>query len=345
LDRNAERPPALRRNAMTESNPFELLRDIAGGYCLSRCLHTVAELGVADHLNDTPQTINYLAGKVGADPDALARVLRLLSAHGVFEVENEKVRHSAASRLLRSDHPQSMRSLARMFGVSINWAAFGAMEHSVRTGVPAAEHVLPGGFWAHYAEHPAEGAIFNAAMAAKAHGQVAGVIASYDFSDFGVIGDIGGGRGHLLRAVLDTAPAAKGVLFDLPHVIADAAAMASDRISLEAGDFFKDTLPNCDAYVLMEIIHDWSDDDAIEILKSIHRVAPPHSKLLLIEAIVPDDPGPHWSKMLDIHMLTLLGGRQRTLQEYESLFKNAGFAFRREIDTGADISIIEAVPV
>jgi hypothetical protein len=329
---------------MTESNPFELLRDIAGGYCLNRCLHVVADLGVADVLDENPQTAADLAASVGANPDALARVLRLLSAYGVFEVEGEKVRHSAASRLLRSDHPQSMRALARMLGTSVNWAVFGEMKHSVETGLPAAEHVLPGGFWAHFAEHPEEGAIFNAAMAGKAHGQVAGVMAVYDFSEFGVIGDIGGGRGHLLRAVLDSTPAAKGVLFDLPHVIADAADVASDRLSLEAGDFFKDPLPVCDAYVLMEVIHDWSDAAATEILKSVRRAAPPHSRLLLVEAIVPDDPGPHWSKMLDIIMLTLVGGRQRTRQEYEALFNNAGFAFRRQIDTRADISIIEAVP-
>src|SRR3954468_1674375 len=162
---------------MTESNPFELLRDIAGGYCLHRCLHVVANLGVADVLDENPRTVANLAESLGANPDALARVLRLLSAYGVFEVEGENVRHSAASRLLRSDHPQSMRSLARMLGGSINWAAFGAMEYSVKTGLPAAEHVLPGGFWAHHAAYPEDGAIFNAAMAAKAHGQVAGVIA------------------------------------------------------------------------------------------------------------------------------------------------------------------------
>lgn len=329
---------------MIEPNPFNTLIQIAGGYCLPRCLHVVADLGVADMVDETPRTAADLAAAVGADPDALGRVLRLLAAHGVFESQGDKFRHSPASRLLRTDHPQSARALARMFGLQPNWAIFGALEHAVRTGLPAADKVLPGGFWGYFAEHPEESAIFNAAMAAKAHGQVAAVVAAYDFSGFGLIGDIGGGRGHLLRAVLDAAPDVKGVLFDLPQVIEEAEGTASERVILQAGDFFKDALPVCDAYLVMEVIHDWGDEESVAILRAIRRAAPSHSKVLLIEQIIPDDPGPHWAKTLDIHMLTLLGGKQRTRQEYEALFDRAGFSFEHEIGTGADISILEAVP-
>ncbi len=331
-----------RRSAMSESNPFDTVLQIAGGYCLPRCLHVVADLGVADVLDETPRLAADLAALVGAQPDALGRVLRLLAAHGVFVSQGDSFCHSPASRLLRSDHPQSMRAFVRMFGLPINWAIYGALEQTVRTGLPAADQVFPGGFWAYFAEHPDESDIFNAAMAAKAHGHVAGIIASYDFSGFGLIGDIGGGRGHLLRAVLDSVPTAKGVLFDLPHVIEEAASVASERLTLQAGDFFRDALPICDAYLVMEVIHDWRDEEAVAILKAIRRVAPSHAKLLLIEQIVPNDPGPHWAKTLDIHMLALLGGRQRTRQEYEALFDSAGFSFKREIDTGAGISILEA---
>lgn len=328
---------------MTEPNPVSTLLQIAGGYCLSRCLHVVADLGVADVLDEgTSQPAADLAKAVGAHPDALGRVLRLLSAHGIFESHSDAFGHSPASLLLRTDHPQSMRSFARMMGLPITWAAYGSLEHAVRTGLPAADKVQPGGFWAYFATHPHASSIFNGAMAAKAHGQVAGVLASYDFSGFGRIGDIGGGRGHLLRSVLDSAPKAKGVLFDLPHVLEEAAGLVSERLTLQAGDFFKDALPVCDAYLVMEIIHDWADREAVAILKAIRRAAPPHAKLLVIETIVPDDPGPHWSKALDIHMLTLVGGLQRTRQEYEALFDSAGFSFEREIDTGADISILEA---
>jgi hypothetical protein len=315
---------------------------MAGGYCLPRCLHVIADLGVADALGETPRPAAELAASVGAHSEALGRVLRLLAAHGVFEMQGETFRHSPASRLLRTDHPQSMRAFARMFGLPINWATFEALEHSVRTGRPAASEVFPEGFWAYFAQHPEEGRVFNAAMGAKAQGAVAGILASYDFSGFGRIGDIGGGSGHLLRAILDASPNAEGVLFDLPHVIEEAAGVASERLTPQAGDFFQDVLPSCDAYLLMEIIHDWGDEESLAILQAVRRAAPPHAKLLLIETIVPGDPGPDWSKMLDIHMLALLGGRQRTRQEYEALLIRSGFVLRREIDTRAGISILEA---
>ena len=327
---------------MSEPNPFDTLRQIAAGYCLPRGLHAVANLGVADKLDETPQTASELAMSVGVHPEALGRVLRLLSAHGVFEWCEGKFRHTPASRMLRADHPQTMRDYVRMFGLPFFWATFGEMEEAVRTGLPTGDKVTPGGLWAYFAQHPEASAIFNATMATKARVQVAGVLAAYDFSQFKIIGDIGGGRGHLLSAVLERVPAAIGVLFDLPHVIADEAGAVSPRLTRQSGDFFKDMLPVCDAYLLMEVIHDWSDPESIVILKAIRKVAPPHAKLLLIEEMVPDDPGPAWSKILDIHMLTLIGGKQRTRREYEALFTAAGFSFNREIETGAGVSILEA---
>jgi O-methyltransferase domain len=328
---------------MSEIDPFETLRQISGGYCLSRSIHVLAELNVADALGDSAQSAAELAQSVGANADALSRVLRLASAHGIFEAQGDKFRHSAASRMLRSDHPQSMRAFARMFGLAINWAAYGELLYSVKTGRPATEKTLPDGFWNYLAQHPEANSIFNATMLAKAQGQIPAIVASHDFSPFKIIGDIAGGRGHLLSAILEAAPAAKGILFDLPHVVKEASAIASSRLILQAGDFFKDPLPKCDAYILMEIIHDWPDKEAVAILQAIHRSAAPGAVLFLIEMIVPADPGPDWSKMLDIHMLTLLGGKQRTLREYEILLDQSGFAFQREINTGAGISIIEAL--
>jgi len=325
-----------------EPNPFETLRQTAAGYCLSRALHVVANLAVADKLDETPRTAAELAMSAGAHPEALGRVLRLLSAHGIFEADDGKFKHSPASRMLRTDHPQSMRDYVRMFGLSPFWGTFEEMEQSVRTGLPAGEKVIPGGLWAYFAEHPEASAIFNATMGTKAQTQIAAVLAAYDFSDFKLIGDIGGGRGHLLSAVLERVPTAKGVLFDLPHVVEDSAGAVSPRLTRQAGDFFKDKLPVCDLYLVMEVIHDWSDAESVSILKAIRRAAPSHAKLLVIEEMVPDAPGPAWSKMLDIHMLALIGGKQRTRREYKVLFDAAGFSFKREIDTGAGISILEA---
>ena len=330
---------------MTEPSPFATLRQIAAGYALSSSLHAVARLGVADELDETPRTGADLAGAVGADAEALSRVLSLLAGHGVFEVRHGKFGHSPASRMLRRDHPQSMGDYARMFGLPPFWAAFGELEHSVRTGQQVGDRVTPGGLWAYLAQHPDANATFNATMAAKAQANIAGILGAYDFTEFGSIGDIGGGRGHLLRAVLDVAPAARGVLFDQPHVIQEAAAMASPTLVLQAGDFFKDELPVCDAYVLMEVIHDWSDAEATAILKAIRRAAAPNARLLLIEEMLSADPGPDWAKLLDIYMLVLIGGKQRTREEYEALFDRGGFSFRREVDTGTGMSILEAVAV
>lgn len=328
---------------MSQPNPVQLLRQMAAGYVLPRCLHVVAELGVADALDDTPRTAAELALAIGANADALHRVLRLLAAHGVFELNGEKFGHSAASHLLRSDHPRSMRPLARMMGLPIKWATYGMFEHAVRTGHPAAEQLVAGGFWAHLEQHPEEAAVFNAAMEARAQMQVAAVVAAYDFSPFAVIGDIGGGRGHLLRAALDAAPNAKGVLFDLPQVVQEVA--PTDRLALRGGDFFKDELPACDAYLVMEVIHDWGDEDTLAIFRAIRRAAMPGARLLLVEWLLTDDPGPQWTKTIDVHMLVLAGGRQRTLEEFRRLLDRTGFHLEREIATTSGISIIEAVSV
>jgi hypothetical protein len=320
------------------------LLDIAGGYPLSRCLHVVADLGVADVLDETPRTAVELAAAVGAHPDALGRILCLLSAYDVFEARDGAFAHTAASRLLRTDHPRSLRAFVRLFGLPPLWASQGDLLHSARTGRPAGEEVQPGGFWGYLTEHPEARAVFNAAMSAKAYGHVAGVLATYDFSEFRTIGDIGGGRGHLLQAVLDAVPATRGVLFDLPPVVQEVAGLASERLTVQAGDFFTDPLPVCDTYLLMEVIHDWPDAEAIDILRAVRRAAPAGARLLVIEQLVRDEPGPDWAKTLDLHMLALLGGRQRSRQEYAALLQRAGFALLRAIDTGADIAILEATP-
>lgn len=330
---------------MTETNPFKLVQQLTGGYIAPRCLHVVANLGVADMLDETPRTAAELAALVGAHPDALHRIMSLLASYGIFEVQGDTFRHTPASRLLRSDHPQSMRAFARVFGLPHTWEAYGELEYTVRTGMPATSKTLPNGQWAYYAEHPERSAIFNAAMVGKSRATVAGVTAVYDFSGFGVVGDIGGGLGHLVSAVVDANQAVKGVLFDLPSVIDQVQNLTSDRLTLQSGDFFKDTLPVCDAYVLMDIIHDWADAESLAILQSIRRAAPAHARLLLVEIIIPDDPGPDWSKILDIQMMTMLGGRQRTIQEYKTLFEQSGFSFARQINTGTEFSIIEATPI
>ena len=334
----------METNETVPQNSFDTLAQIAGGYCVSRCLHLIVEMGIANQLNDKPRTAADLAAEAGVNPHALGRMLRLLSAHGIFEASGDAFQHSPASRLLRADHAQSMSAFAKLFGLPVFWKIYGQLGYSLKTGRPAAEKVIPEGLWAYFDLHPDASTIFNAAMASKAFGQVASVVAVYDFSGFKLIGDIGGGRGHLLKAILEKSPSTQGLLFDLPNVVKEASPLPSERLSLQAGDFFRDPIPVCDAYLLMEIIHDWPDEEAITILKAIRLAAPSHAKLLVIEQMISTEAGPHWSKMLDIHMLALLGGRQRSLQEYQILLKKAGFTLEREITTFSDVSILEALP-
>ena len=214
--------------------------------------------------------------------------------------------------------------------------------HSIKTGEPAADQVMPGGAWAYLEQHPEISNIFDEAMTGKAHGQIAGILSGYDFSRFKTIVDVGGGRGHLLRAVLGAAPGATGVLFDQPHVIQLLMGTASARFGLQGGDFFKDALPVCDAYMVMQVIHDWSDQESVTILSGIRRTAPAHAKLLLIEAIIPKDLNPGWIKMVDIFMMTLLTGKERTRREFEVLLTASGFRLDNVIDVGLGTSILEA---
>ena len=321
-------------------HPANTLLELSMFYAVPRCLTVIADLGVADKLDDNPRTAAELAASVGADANALARALRLVASYGVFEARKDGYVHTPASRLLRSDHPQSMRAYVRMIGFPIYWKGFEILDHTIRTGKSTMEEVTPGGAWAYLVSHPEESRIFDQAMTDKARGQVAGILATYDFSTFTTIADIGGGRGHLLEAVLNATPNATGVLFDQPHVVADV--KPSARLKTQGGDFFKNTLPVCDAYMIMQVIHDWSDGEALQILKGIRRVAPPHAKLLLIEAIVPEHADPSWIKMLDIFMMTLLNGKERTRPEFEKLLASAGFKLDKVLEIGLGTSILEA---
>lgn len=334
--------PWKRKSVLNRPNPSESLMMLATGYWAPRCLHVVAELGVADRLGDSPESAEVLARAVGAHPQALARVLRALAAVGIFDEVDGRFRHSAISRLLRSDHPQSQRSFVRMMGMPVHWAAYGQLEHAVRTGEAAMQQIAPGGTFGYFATHPEESRLFDEAMTAKSQQAIGAILRAYDFSGFPLIADIGGGRGHLIQAVLAATPTAKGVLCDLPHVISPLESLRSERLSLQAVDFFRDPLPACDAYLLMSVIHDWGDAEALAILQAVRRAAPAHAKLLLFELTIPPTPGPHPAKMLDIEMLTMTrGGRERTRAEFARLYEGAGFRLEKVIATAAATLILQ----
>jgi len=311
----------------------------------ARCLHVVADLGVADRIGDQPVLISELAVSCGADPDALDRVLRLLTTHGIFEQQQGGYAHSPSSRLLRSDHPMTMRPFAQMMGLPFIWGSLAELQHSVRTGEPAIEVLEPKGVFAYLQDRPDEAEIFGRAMTAKASLDVGAVVSVYDFTRFRRIADIGGGRGHLLRAILTATPSADGILFDLPVVIDALGDQNQLRLTLQAGDFFVDALPSADAYVLMEVLHDWPDEQCVAILRAIRRAAPPKATVLVVEDLMPDEQAESSASTLDVIMLAVTGGRERTVDQLSSLFDRAGFRLTGVIDTASSMHIVAATLV
>ena len=329
---------------MIERQPHEIVWTLTNAVVPSKCLHLVAELGVADEVGDEPVSVAELASRCGADPDALDRILRLVTAHGIFEQRPDGYVHTEASRLLRSDHPMSMRAFSRMIGLPVFAATFNALEHSVRTGSPAIELVASKGLWPYLQEHPGEAEVFGQAMTAKAAADTAAILAAYDLSRFGTIADIGGGRGHLLRAVLDAVPNVQGILFDLPEAIGSLD-IDDERLTRQAGDFFVEALPAADAYVLMEVIHDWADAECVAILSAIRRAASPGATVLIIEDVLPDDQVDPRSQTLDVIMLSVTGGRERTVSQLGELFDRAGFRLAGVTETAGAMRIVEGTGV
>lgn len=323
--------------------PHALLFDLATRAVAARCLHVVAALGVADALGPEGSDVGTLAASVDANADALGRMLRLLAAHGIFDVDLPTVRHNDASLVLRSDHPASMGAFAHMMGLPLSWEPLTALETTARTGRAGIFTLDPDGLFPYLDKHPEQHAIFDRAMTGKSGSWVPSVLDAYDFGHHRTVADIGGGRGHLLNAIAERHPDVNPVLVDLPEVIArvvDERATA-DRVELVAADFFTDELPPADVYVLMEIIHDWDDADAIRILENVRRNATDDAVVLIVEAVLADTPEPDQAKTLDVMMLSVTGGRERTPSEYAALFAASGLELVRVIRTPAG-GVVEA---
>lgn len=325
------------------AQPAQIVMQLASSYWAARCLHRVAEHGVADALGEAPQSAAELAASLGLHAGALHRVLRVLVSEGIFELRDGRFSHNDASRALRTDVPGSMRAAARFMGLPLWWKSYGAMEHSLRTGLPAVESVVGENVFSYLGAHPDEAGIFAEAMQALSHALLPKIVAAYDFRGARVIGDVGGGLGHLLSAVLEAAPDAQGVLLDRPEVIQQAALAAHPRIRYVPGDFFQDPVPPCDLYLLKRVLHDWADPQAVDILRAVRKGAPQGARVLLVEGVLhEEDPGP--LAHIDIEMLVMTGGRERTREEWERLLQEAGLRLQRIVPTGEPrASLLEAV--
>ena len=330
---------------MSQPDPAQTVLALSTAYWASRCLHLAAELGVADVLGEEPQTAEALADALRVKADPLGRVLRCLTNHGIFEMKDGRFAHNPASRLLRSDGHPSLRALPRMMGLKMHWDAYGELEHTVRTGEPGIALAAGDGLFEYFDKRPDEARIFDDAMTSKSFSQIGPALAAYDFSPFKTIADVGGGAGHLLAAVLETTPGAEGMLFDLPPVIARAAERPHPRVRYVGGSFFDDPIPSCDAYMLMTVLHDWSDAEAARILAAIKRGAPAGAKVLLLECVVGLSQGFDFSKDLDIEMLVMTTGRERTAEEWTTVLADGGWRLTRIVPTRGMSAVIEAEAV
>jgi O-methyltransferase domain len=327
------------------------LRRLIIGYRLSQALHVVAKLGIADLLRDGPRSIDDLARAVGAHPLALYRVMRLLASEGVFtECERARFDLTPLAVLLQSKAPGSLRARAIFDGEGANWSAWGQLAHSVATGEPAFDRAHGTGLFAYLKEHAAAASSFNVMMTEQTAAWGRAVVEAYDFSGLGTLVDVGGGYGGLLSAVLAAHPAIRGVLYDLPHVVAGArlnleAAGVMNRCTIIGGDFFKRVPAGGDAYLLKHILHDWDEPRCKAILANCRHGMPDAGRLLVLETLIPSGNEPSYGKYLDLNMLVLLTGRERTEAEYAKLLGTAGFTLSRIVGTQSEVSILEAVPV
>lgn len=322
-------------------NIFGIIR----GFFESRALAIAAELELADLLADGPLGVDSLAERTKTHAPSLFRLMRALESIGVFTQVSPRVfANTPSSALLRRGVPGSQWAFVRTilstgFGQYDSWAE---ILHSIQTGKPAIEKVYGCDPWGFFTARPEIWAIFNEAMRSASAAISPAVAAAYDWRKFPVIADIGGGIGSQLVAILDAHPSVRGILFDAPAVIAQG--IPHDRMERVGGDFFKSVPSGVDAYTMRWIIHDWADAESIAILSNIRKAMKPDSRVVLIEEIIPETPELTWAKWLDLHMLAMAGGKERTVAEYKELYSQSGFDLERVIPTSAGSSLLIGRP-
>jgi hypothetical protein len=322
--------------------------DLATGSWNTQALYVAARLKIADLLADGPKTAAELARVTGSHASSLFRLLRALASVGVFAEDAQgRFGLTPMAECLRT-RPGSQRSLILMMGEE-HYRAWADLLYSIQTGKPAFDHIYGKPIFDYLSEHPDKAAIFDDAMTGVHGAETQAMLDAYDFSGIGTLVDIGGGNGTLIMGVLQKYPAMKGILYDLPGVIGRAqeriaTAGLAGRCRAQAGSFFESVPPGGDAYLMRHIIHDWTDDQCRQILGNCRKVMGTSSRLLLIESVIPSGNEPFFAKFLDLNMLALPGGQERTEAEYRTLFQSAGFGLKRIVPTAAAVSVIEGEP-
>lgn len=321
------------------------------GFWISRAIYIIAKLGIADHLAGGPKTAEEIAAATGTHSGAIYRIFRALSSVGVLTEEaDQRFGLTPLSETLRTDAPGSLRAFATVELGEEHYPAWGELLYSVKTGEIAFDKHFGMPIWEFFAKNPENARTFDDAMTNVSLAIKDAILASYDATTIRKLTDIAGGHGSLLAAILKSNPEMKGVLFDLPGVTEGArkrieAEGLSDRCEVIAGSFFESVPEGADAYIMKWIIHDWDDERSIAIFKNIRRAIAEGGKLLLVEAVVPPGSEPHFSKFIDLNMLVMTGGRERTEEEYRRLLEAGGFKLTKVIPTDSPMSIIEAAPM
>lgn len=335
---------------MTELSPQQQMAQFINGFWMTQAIYVAARLGVADHLADGPRTVSELATRTNAHSISLFRLLRALASLGIFRADEKGLIHlTPLAEVLKSDSPTSVRPMALMRG-DFQYKAWGELTQCIQTGKSGFEHLFNQPMFDWLAANSEAGALFDAAMQ-SIHGRESNLLVDvFDFSNVGLLIDIGGGNGSFLASILRRSPNTKGVLFDLPTVVdraraANHLAEFSDRTSFVSGNFFKQLPPGGDAYTMRHIIHDWDDEQSICILKNCRRAMSHEAALLIAEYVIPDGNEPFTGKWFDLAMLVGPGGQERTRTEYEQLLNRAGFRLETIHATRSEISLIEARPV
>jgi hypothetical protein len=340
-----------KENGMTipQLPPEAILPQMILGGLMQKSIWVAAKLGVADLLAEKPRTAEEIAEATDTHAPSLYRVLRLLATAGVFAENSErKFELTPIAELLRSDTPNSMRDYAIMMGEDWIWQAYGELMYSVKTGEIAHNKVQGMSSFEFFAKNEEVGNIFNRAMTNLSLLSAPAIAEGYDFSGIGKLVDIAGGHGLLLATILKANPHLQGVLFDLPFVIEGSGELlesegVAGRIEKVSGDFFESVPAGADAYMMKHIIHDWNDEQSIKILQNINRAMNDDGKVLIVEMVVPKGNEPSPAKGLDIVMLTIEGGKERTEKEYRELLDAASLRLTRIIPTRSPYSIVEAV--
>lgn len=330
--------------------PSDQIMQLSNGYMAAACLYIVAKLRIADQLAGGPKSVAQMAdGSRGVHQDSLYRVLRALASIGVFtETAPREFANTPASELLRERIPGSLRDTVLFMTNPTHFRVFAELEHSVMTGETALKHFSGLAAFEFLRQNPAEEEVFNAAMSNLSSHYAHAVLEAYDFSGLGTVADIGGGHGALLCAVLKKHYGLRGIVFDAPHVARGAAlhidsAGLGERCQALGGDFFE-KVPEADSYVLKSVIHDWDDKRAVAVLKNCAAaMRGDKGKILLLEMVLSPGNEPHFGKWIDLEMLAMAGGRERTEAEFAELLKQAGLRLTRVVRTKAPVCVIEAV--